>query len=614
MSAMNEFAGLVKNRFNCSRWTGLKKGTFVSMLQKALRRAEVQLALESAAEYDLSGIANALFGRLFVIACEDFGRGCPWMFLYIHQQYQRWLDALPGPKSKKKTSESFRTVAARNIVVETVLFMADKRWKRCRTGPTSLAVTLRDAFAEKEDESHSMKECKSAVAEFATVLSQVEEKEQKYYRLLSVFNWLDLNTDCGFWAGESIQDLWALMTKANTALKPALEVLKKWSGRDSARLFYAHAIYLCVFQPSLQQPQYTPAPVLATAALYSMQRPPPMIPDWAFDKHTPQGRQMKRDIGHFRTVGAQCVNGLVDPYEEDCFAFYEAYEKRRGTDKARTAHMKKEFAAMYGSKTKAVKRSKSPPVKSVKVKSVDKIKKRKVQSGSVEKKTESLEEYILRQHGPNPTELTGATLLQAPTAKHKKLVYLVGGSMIWKGPYGGKGDQERLERMRHRFAVLKQMKVDVPDQKEWEDSRGNIWMQFPFIPHCVPLEEANWQSQEVCVNFLRAAVGKYVLTDEDGGAAGDLVARNLLFEPSGRVYALDLEDRRGSLPDSTQHWSRHLFTKPPQKKIVEQMEAGFKVHAVAVHATLKEMDVAWVTFAGVDRHRLSMIIGLLVNE
>jgi hypothetical protein len=45
------------------------------------------------------------------------------------------------------------------------------------------------------------------------------------------------------------------------------------------------------------------------------------VPDYALDKHTPRGRNMKRGVEHFWQEGAKVENhdGLADPYSDEAF-------------------------------------------------------------------------------------------------------------------------------------------------------------------------------------------------------------------------------------------------------------------------------------------------------
>jgi len=59
----------------------------------------------------------------------------------------------------------------------------------------------------------------------------------------------------------------------------------------------------------------------------------PVIPDWAFDQHTQQGKRMGRGIEHFRREGAKLVPPPTgdDPYIEEAYRLWQlkAQSKRK---------------------------------------------------------------------------------------------------------------------------------------------------------------------------------------------------------------------------------------------------------------------------------------------
>jgi hypothetical protein len=57
---------------------------------------------------------------------------------------------------------------------------------------------------------------------------------------------------------------------------------------------------------------------------------PPIIPDWAYDKHTGQGRRQGRGLEHFREVSTRLVPPPrdKDPYEDEAYAIWAAEDGR----------------------------------------------------------------------------------------------------------------------------------------------------------------------------------------------------------------------------------------------------------------------------------------------
>lgn len=64
------------------------------------------------------------------------------------------------------------------------------------------------------------------------------------------------------------------------------------------------------------------------------------IPDYALDKHTLKGKQMKRGIEHFFKVGAKVNNeSFTDPNEKESFEWYMELESKRGTKRAKSSYI-----------------------------------------------------------------------------------------------------------------------------------------------------------------------------------------------------------------------------------------------------------------------------------
>jgi hypothetical protein len=61
---------------------------------------------------------------------------------------------------------------------------------------------------------------------------------------------------------------------------------------------------------------------------------PPVIPEWAYDKHTSQGRRQGRGLDHFRESSCQLVPPPAgkDAYEDEAYAIWEADERGGRTD------------------------------------------------------------------------------------------------------------------------------------------------------------------------------------------------------------------------------------------------------------------------------------------
>ena len=62
-------------------------------------------------------------------------------------------------------------------------------------------------------------------------------------------------------------------------------------------------------------------------------QPVPVVPDWALDQHTTEGRRMGRDLDHFRAEGTKLVPPPTgdDPYIEEAYRLWTLKAKKPKT-------------------------------------------------------------------------------------------------------------------------------------------------------------------------------------------------------------------------------------------------------------------------------------------
>lgn len=133
----------VRNRatYHRNSMRGLSMSVLRSLMQKALRMGETDLAMRSAAEMDLSGNGKALFVRMKTVACEDFGVGSIGLLPFLFKQHELWNHTLG---KGGRTSQSSTIKEARRILMSTVHAMCDKsqRLRRNRDAPMGSIVAL----------------------------------------------------------------------------------------------------------------------------------------------------------------------------------------------------------------------------------------------------------------------------------------------------------------------------------------------------------------------------------------------------------------------------------------------------------------------------------------
>ena len=82
------------------------------------------------------------------------------------------------------------------------------------------------------------------------------------------------------------------------------------------RLFLVHAVLLCARAPKSRLVDH------ALISFYEAPRQHRDIPDYALDKHTLRGKQLKRGHAHFWAEGAKIENAgaVADPYQQKAIA------------------------------------------------------------------------------------------------------------------------------------------------------------------------------------------------------------------------------------------------------------------------------------------------------
>lgn len=132
-------------------------------------------------------------------------------------------------------------------------------------------------------------------------------------------------------------------TAANPGIVPfvraACEQARQWYQPENpgkSRMAIGNAIrMMCRAAKSREGDHFQAA--IGLASLYGQHVP--TIPEWAFDKHTIEGRQRGRSVDHFRNVSTKLVppQASKDAYEDEAYAMWELKERRtrRGAAAAR---------------------------------------------------------------------------------------------------------------------------------------------------------------------------------------------------------------------------------------------------------------------------------------
>ena len=119
-------------------------------------------------------------------------------------------------------------------------------------------------------------------------------------------------------------------TQANPQIVPFVYIVcqqaKDWHDSDpmklgKVRMAIGNAIRLmCRAQKSREGDHFHTAVGLANL----LENKVPEIPDWAYDKHTAQGKRLGRGLDHFREIGTQLVPAqpTKDAYEDEAYRLW----------------------------------------------------------------------------------------------------------------------------------------------------------------------------------------------------------------------------------------------------------------------------------------------------
>lgn len=243
-------------------------GLLRSTQQKACRRGDIDLAIQSSLEIADSGYPHPSIQYLKTVCVEDkFPQG---------QQYIR--DILNAEKDIKKLSKE---VASKRVAL----------WaKRVASLPSDRHAT----WLSKVAMYNATNDIQSDIPEVA-MATKVEQILLRVPRRKERATPMDINEREGF---EQIQKIIGTLKNNENTLWNQFKDLWKKSPKLTCRL-YLHTIVANRFHSSTPVKHVT---------ITEVERKPFEIPDYAMDKHTSVGIKRKRGLTHFLSVGAHIEN------------------------------------------------------------------------------------------------------------------------------------------------------------------------------------------------------------------------------------------------------------------------------------------------------------------
>ena len=286
----------------------------LSVLQKAIRRGEINMARYFARQMIKYYSPRLLLNRLETISAEDIGFADPGFASYLHQCYDEFEECVD--KEKISIKQVYKHKGASSIVDRATI--AAVLCYKCRLLDCAIwiawyGIYLNEPFdcelpEYKELFLRAVKdEDREKALHYAYIIRQVFEEDE------SVF---DMIKNIKRRRNEELIDEW-------------IEVYKKARKDESERLLFAGIVLLLFHEIEdkhgeyLEQiDRYISEPIEKTD-----------VPDWAYDQHTAIGRRMGRGMKHFIEIGSLLSNkGYENDWEDKGNEVFYAVA-REGLDK-----------------------------------------------------------------------------------------------------------------------------------------------------------------------------------------------------------------------------------------------------------------------------------------
>lgn len=342
-----------------------------SMLQKAIRRGNKEEALFCAEEFNIDGYGNAVWNNLKLIATEDIGLGECTATTVINEKYKEWLDVVKKENKKagvlrSKTTECYKYENANTILYSATVYLSN--CKKSRMLPQLCYLYLfnvqstyiadkrlqlvYNAWKDKCEDAplyifdNVFKDCQyKQVKKVGFVLARLLESK---FRQATEKLILLCTTYLYYWGyhQQLIRIVELSVLKKNIPVLTDAFHNNKALFIETKQKLYLYQMVLHVYRVAELDVCTTNYEQVDNADGYEFKG----VPDYALDKHTRRGKQLKRGILHFQTVGVLVNNlneKLLDPYSALGKRAYEEDEQQHGTRNAKSAKLLKRKEAFF---------------------------------------------------------------------------------------------------------------------------------------------------------------------------------------------------------------------------------------------------------------------------
>jgi hypothetical protein len=278
----------------------------LSALQKSTRRCEVEDGCYYAAELDLNGNGNALFGRFCIYADEDIGLSNAVIGSYILSKHEEWKKILK--EEKLKNSESWKSERAKQVITEmTIVVMEVEKSRVCATA-TSCSYAMKPLVPYEDSLFKRLKYALITRNEKEAVwLANLIHLYSDEKKVREVFDRV-IDTILGLTENSSLLYSWIEDRKK----------MGKIGGHN--RMFLTAAVLLFMRSKEVEGLIFLPNQervIQLQQSSYDLNTPKREIQDHMYDKHTNRGKNMGCGIEHFYEVGVVLRNpGYPDLYLE----------------------------------------------------------------------------------------------------------------------------------------------------------------------------------------------------------------------------------------------------------------------------------------------------------